>query len=78
MSADYFIIKNLDVERGRVFTEQEEMVGAPVVVIGKDGRHYFPSIDPLGRELRLEGLPFRVIGVLEKQGARSASRSIAR
>jgi putative ABC transport system permease protein len=70
VSADYFLIKNLDVERGRVFTEQEEMVGAPVIVIGKETADtYFPNIDPLGRELRLEGLPFRVIGVLEKQGS---------
>lgn len=70
VSADYFLIKNLDVERGRVFTEQEEMVGAPVVVIGKEtAETYFPNLDPLGREIRLEGLPFRVIGVLEKQGS---------
>ncbi|MFI5241893.1 MAG: ABC transporter permease, partial [Gemmatimonadales bacterium] len=69
VSADYFLIKNLDVERGRVFTEQEEMIGAPVVVIGKEtAETYFPNLDPLGREIRLEGLPFRVIGVLEKQG----------
>jgi putative ABC transport system permease protein len=70
VSAEYFFIKNLDVERGRVFTEQEEMVGAPVVVIGKEtAETYFPNLDPLGREIRLEGLPFRVIGVLEKQGS---------
>jgi putative ABC transport system permease protein len=70
VSPDYFFIKNLDVERGRVFTEQEDMVGAPVVVIGKETADtYFPNVDPLGKELRLEGLPFRVIGVLEKQGS---------
>ena len=70
VSAEYFFIKNLDVERGRVFTEQEEMVGAPVVVIGKETADtYFPNVDPLGREIRLEGLPFRVIGVLQKQGS---------
>jgi putative ABC transport system permease protein len=70
VSAEYFFIKNLDVERGRVFTEQEEMVGAPVVVIGKETADtYFPNLDPLGKEIRLEGLPFRVIGVLEKQGS---------
>ena len=70
VSADYFVIKNLAVDRGRVFTEQEEMVGAPVVVIGKETADtYFPNIDPLGKEIRLEGLPFRVIGVLEKQGS---------
>ncbi len=70
VSAEYFTIKNLDVDRGRVFTEQEEMVGAPVVVIGQETADtYFPNIDPLGKELRLAGLPFRVIGVLQKQGS---------
>lgn len=69
VSPDYFFIKNLEVERGRVFSEQEDMVGAPVVVIGKETADtYFPNIDPLGKEIRLAGLPFRVIGVLEKQG----------
>jgi putative ABC transport system permease protein len=70
VSAEYFLIKNLDVELGRVFTEQEDMVGAPVVVIGKETADtYFPNIDPLGKEIRLQGLPFRVIGVLQKQGS---------
>src|SRR5665213_2573235 len=48
VSADYFFIKNLDVERGRVFTEQEEMVGAPVGVIGvlqKQGSSFGLSLD---------------------------------
>ena len=69
-TADYFAIKNLVVTQGRVFTEQEEQLGAPVVVIGSEtAEHYFPSLDPIGKELLFEGLPFRVIGVLEKQGS---------
>ncbi|MEO6209806.1 MAG: ABC transporter permease [Gemmatimonadaceae bacterium] len=70
VSADYFLIKNLDLERGRVFTEQEEQIGAPVIVLGSEtAETYFPNVDPLGKDLRLEGLPFRVIGVLKKQGS---------
>jgi putative ABC transport system permease protein len=66
----YFTIKNLNVTEGRVFTEQEEQLGAAVVVIGSEtAEHYFPSLDPIGKDLIIEGLPFRVIGVLEKQGS---------
>jgi putative ABC transport system permease protein len=67
---ELFRIKDLVVERGRAFNEQEAAVGAPVVVIGTEvGEYYFPGLDPIGRELRLGGLPFTVIGVLEKQGS---------
>ena len=69
-TAGYFTIKNLVVTQGRVFTEQEDQLGAPVVVIGSEtAEHYFPNLDPIGKELSFEGLPFRVIGVLEKQGS---------
>ena len=67
---DLFRIKDLVVERGRAYTEQEETLGAPVIVIGKEvGEYYFPGLDPLGRELRFGGVPFTVIGILEKQGS---------
>jgi putative ABC transport system permease protein len=65
----FFAIKDLQVEHGRVFNEQEDVVGSPVVVIGSEiAERYFPNLDPLGRELRVNRFPFRVIGVLEKQG----------
>jgi putative ABC transport system permease protein len=67
---DIFAIKDLVVERGRAFNEQEEALGAPVAVIGKEvAEFYFPSLDPIGREIRFGGVPFTVIGVLEKQGS---------
>src|SRR5437773_2451284 len=36
VTADFFRIKNLTLDRGRLFTEQEDAVGAPVVVIGNE------------------------------------------
>jgi putative ABC transport system permease protein len=70
VTPEYFAIKDLEVVRGRFFNEQEEALGTPVIVIGKEiADHFFPSLDPIGRELRLEGEPFRVIGVLTKQGS---------
>ncbi|MEX2180354.1 MAG: ABC transporter permease [Gemmatimonadaceae bacterium] len=66
----YFNIKDLVIERGRAFTEVDNTMSAPVLVIGADvASHFFPSLDPVGRELRIRGFPFTVIGVLEKQGS---------
>ena len=65
----YFAIKDLAVTQGRVYNEQEETLGSNVVVIGSEiAEHYFPNLDAIGRELRINRFPFRVIGVLEKQG----------
>ena len=45
-------------------------LGSPVVVIGQDvADHFFPNLDPIGRELRIQGIPYTVIGVAEKQGS---------
>jgi putative ABC transport system permease protein len=69
VTADFFRIKDLELDRGRLFTDQEDMAGAPVVVIGAEiADRYFPNLDPVGRELRINRFPFQVIGVLQKQG----------
>jgi putative ABC transport system permease protein len=66
---DLFVIKDLVITRGRAFTEQDDALGATVVVIGSEiADRYFPNLDPIGRELKINRFPFQVIGVLEKQG----------
>jgi putative ABC transport system permease protein len=68
-SADYFAIMDLKVKQGRLFNEQEDAIGAPVIVIGTEiAERYFPNLDPIGREIRINRFPFQVIGVIEKQG----------
>ncbi len=70
VTPQFFGIKDLVVEKGRAFTEQDDALGMPVVVIGTAiAEHYFPNLDPLGRELRIHKFPFTIIGVLEKQGS---------
>ena len=67
--APMFRIKNLDLESGRVFTPQEAEAGQAVVVIGWEiGEKLFKGADPLGKSVAIEGLPYRVIGLLAKQG----------
>src|SRR6266550_2354267 len=65
----YFDIRALPVEQGRPFTGQEVQAGVPVLVLGHElAGKLFEGQDPIGREVRIFGLPYRVIGVVEKQG----------
>ncbi len=68
--AAYFDIKSFVVDQGRAFVEQEVRAGARVVVIGVEvANHFFSGLDPIDRELRIAGTPYRVIGVIEEQGS---------
>ena len=65
----YFDIRSLALERGRAFTAQEVEAGVPVLVLGHElADKLFEGQDPLGREVKIFDLPYRVIGVVEKQG----------
>jgi putative ABC transport system permease protein len=65
----YFDIKNVDIASGRIFTPQEVRVGAPVLVIGSElGEKLFTGLDPIGRDVTIRGLPYRVIGVAARRG----------
>lgn len=70
VEGDYFTIKRYDLASGRTISQQETERGANVIVIGDEvATHFFPDLDPLGRELRIRGVPYQVIGVIEKQGS---------
>lgn len=57
------------VEYGRYITESDYLHGAPVCFIGQDlVDKFFPNVDPLGKEIRVGGQTFRVIGVAERIG----------
>ena len=65
----YFGIRSLTIERGRPFTSEEVGAGSPVAVLGFElAAKLFEGEDPLGRAVKIFGLPYRVIGVVEKQG----------
>ena len=70
VDGDYFTIKNYELTSGRLFTQRELEMGTPVMVVGSEvATHFFPNLDPLGRELRVGGIPYTVVGVLKKQGS---------
>jgi putative ABC transport system permease protein len=68
--ASYFEIKKFGISTGRAFGAQDVAAGAKVIVIGSEvASFYWPGLDPLGRELRIAGQIYQVIGVIEPQGS---------
>ena len=60
----------LELQDGRFFTETEDAAARAVAVIGWDVKdELFPHEDPIGREVKVEGRPFRIIGTMAKQGS---------
>ncbi|MCI0433591.1 MAG: ABC transporter permease [Gemmatimonadetes bacterium] len=69
-SPEVFQIRNYEVIAGRAFTAPEDRAGAKVIVLGWEAADkLFGSLDPIGRTVKVNRVPFRVIGVLEKQGS---------
>src|SRR5213596_2901928 len=69
-SERYFEIKNLRIAIGRPFTAQENRSGVPVAVLGDAvAKRLFVDRTPLERSVRIGGIGYRVIGVVEKQGS---------
>ncbi len=65
----YFEIKNWEIAEGRPFSPQEARAGLPVTVIGQElADRLFGDLDPIGREVRIRRIPYRVVGVVESQG----------
>jgi putative ABC transport system permease protein len=65
----YFAIKEYAITAGRTFTTQEVRSGLPVLVIGSEvAEKLLKGVDPINKQLVIGGLPYRVIGVVEKQG----------
>jgi putative ABC transport system permease protein len=69
-SADYFRIRDYDLDKGRLFTAPEDRAGAPVVLLGSEtADRLFGTLDPIGRTVKINNFPFRVIGVLKARGS---------
>ena len=69
----YLTIRQLTVELGEMFTENDIRTAAKVCVIGKTiVDNLFPDgSDPIGKVIRCNQIPFRVIGVLKSKGYNS-------
>ena len=68
-TTDYFDIRNIKIAEGRAFSPQEDRAGVPVAVLGWDlADRLFEKRDPLGRTVRIHGIPYRVVGVAASRG----------
>jgi putative ABC transport system permease protein len=69
-TANLEVIRDLRLARGRFFSEEENRRALGAAVIGQDvADELFPSLDPIGKQIRVGGRPFQVIGIQEKQGS---------
>jgi len=66
---DVAVVMNLHLDSGRWINEADHKHSTNVVVLGHDSAEtIFPvNVDPIDKEVEIEGQPFRVIGVLEKR-----------
>jgi putative ABC transport system permease protein len=70
VTANMIDIGQQKVETGRYITESDYQHESMVCFIGRDlVDDFFPSVDPLNKEMLVNGIPFRVIGVAEKIGS---------
>ncbi len=68
-TAGYAPVHDIYMDRGRFLSEVDTSRGAHVVVLGADiADTLFPYIDPLEKDVQIDGRRFRVIGVMEKKG----------
>jgi putative ABC transport system permease protein len=65
----WFEAREWDVDSGRAFEPEEISRGAQVALIGQTvARTLYGGLDPIGQELRIRNVPFRVVGVMGKKG----------
>jgi putative ABC transport system permease protein len=67
---DYPVVRNWPMAAGEFFGERDVAGATKVCVIGHTlMTRLFPGVDPIGQQLRVKNVPFRVVGVLSKKGA---------
>jgi putative ABC transport system permease protein len=63
-------LQNLNITAGRDLIASDEEHASHVAIIGTDVQeNLFPGVDPIGQELRADGTPYTVVGIVEKQGS---------
>jgi putative ABC transport system permease protein len=71
----WFEAREWDADSGRLFEPEEIARGAQVALVGQTvARTLYGGLDPVGQELRIRNVPFRVIGVMAKKASRPGDR----
>ncbi|MEJ5286798.1 MAG: ABC-type antimicrobial peptide transport system, permease component [Candidatus Kapaibacterium sp.] len=67
---NFFITNAIDVDYGRIFTEEDINFNRNVAIIGNDVLvKIFPNVNPIGKEITIKNQKYTVIGVLKSRGA---------
>ncbi len=70
VTANYGSLNNVEISSGRFLIEAEDARRVDVAVLGADVRQrFFPSTDPVGKIVKVDGRPFAVIGVAKAKGS---------
>lgn len=66
---DYFFIKNYEINSGRGFIPEDIRNAAKVVILGQTvATELFGDVEPVGKTMRIGGIPFKIIGTLKEKG----------
>ena len=69
VTKDYFTVRNYDVNRGAPFGDADDEAGKKVALIGQTVvDQLFPGADPVGASIRINNVPFTVVGTLKPKG----------
>ena len=66
---EFLETRNYSITSGEMFSEMDQKLGARVAVVGKTViKNMLGGEDPLGKTVRINAIPFRIIGVFESKG----------
>ncbi len=73
-NTEYLDIHSFKIAKGNMFSERDVYSGSPFAVVGQTiVDKLFPyGEEPIGKDIRIKGVPFKIIGVLQAKGADSA------
>ena len=64
------VTRDIDIDAGRMFGESDLEHDAPVAVVGSDiVDNLMPGVDPMGKEIRVDGWVYRIVGIGKKKGS---------
>jgi putative ABC transport system permease protein len=70
VTPDYAIVSNVSTDSGRFISDADVRTAARVIVLGPSvATKLFGDLDPLGQMVRVNKIPFSVVGVLESKGS---------
>ena len=70
VAPEYFDIRRWEIQSGTIFTHDDVERDVPVCVLGETVvESLFPNEDPVGKSIRVQAMPCRVIGVFQPKGA---------